>query len=65
MACGTGACAAAVVSRLLAGTAEEVVVALPGGELAVSWAGSLEEEAPVFMTGPAAESFRGEIEVTT
>ena len=63
MACGTGACAAAVVARLLAGAGEEVVVGLPGGELTISWGGSIDEEAPVLMTGPAAESFRGEVQV--
>jgi diaminopimelate epimerase len=61
MACGTGACAAAVAARLLRGTEEDVIVALPGGELSIEWSGSLTYEAPVFMTGPAVEVFRGEI----
>ena len=61
LACGTGACAAAVAARLLAGANESVVVGLPGGELEVSWAGSIDVEAPVLMTGPAVESFRGTI----
>ncbi|CAN5608725.1 diaminopimelate epimerase [soil metagenome] len=63
LACGTGACAAAVVARLLAGAGDTVVVALPGGELEVSWTGSLAEEAPVLLTGPAVESFTGEVDV--
>ena len=63
LACGTGACAAAVAARLVAGADEEVVVALPGGELTVSWTGSLSAGAPVLMTGPAAKVFTGEIEV--
>jgi diaminopimelate epimerase len=63
LACGSGACAAAVAARLLADTRGSVVVALPGGELEVSWSGSLSEEAPVLLTGPAAESFRGEIDI--
>jgi diaminopimelate epimerase len=63
LACGTGACAAAVIARLLAGAASSVTVALPGGELEVSWAGSLTEGAPVMLTGPAQESFRGEIDL--
>lgn len=61
MACGTGACAAAVAARLLRDTKEDVIVALPGGELSIEWSGSLTYEAPVFMTGPAVEVFRGEI----
>jgi diaminopimelate epimerase len=61
MACGTGACAAAVAARLLRGSEEHVTVALPGGELSIEWSGSLDEEVPVFMTGEAIEVFRGEI----
>ncbi|MDQ4057497.1 MAG: diaminopimelate epimerase, partial [Actinomycetota bacterium] len=61
MACGTGACAAAVAARLLRGTEEHVTVALPGGELSIEWSGSLDEEAPVFMTGEAHEVFRGKV----
>ena len=61
MACGTGACAAAVAARLLRGTEKHVTVALRGGELSIEWSGSLDEEAPVFMTGEAFEVFRGEI----
>ena len=63
LACGTGACAVAVASRLLRGTEEEVTVSLPGGDLLVEWQGSLEKEAPVFMTGPALRVFDGEIEI--
>jgi diaminopimelate epimerase len=63
MACGTGACAAAVAARLLRGTEEHVTVALTGGELSVEWSGSVADEAPVFMTGPATEVFRGEIAI--
>jgi diaminopimelate epimerase len=62
-ACGTGACAAAVAARLLAGSSADVTVTLPGGELEISWAGSLEKPSAVFMTGPAGESFRGEVEL--
>ncbi len=60
LACGTGACAAAVAARLLRGTEEHVTVSLPGGELSIEWSGSLTNEAPVFMTGPASEVFRGQ-----
>lgn len=51
--CGTGACAAAVVSRIEHGTKQEVCVVMPGGELIISWQGSLEEERFVSLTGPA------------
>jgi len=56
LACGSGACAVGVVA-ILRGLAERsLAIELRGGELAIEWASS---EAPVFMTGPAAEVFRG------
>jgi diaminopimelate epimerase len=67
LACGTGACAAAVASRLLRGTDERVTVAMPGGELVVEWAGSAGDgplgrpAQPVYMTGPAVKSFEGDV----
>jgi diaminopimelate epimerase len=63
LACGTGAAAAAVASRLIGGTDAEMVVSLPGGELEIEWAGSLEDDKPVFMTGPAVRSFEGEVDL--
>ena len=63
LACGTGAAAVAVVARLLGGADENCTVVLPGGELSLEWAGSLEESKSVFMTGPAVESFSGEVDV--
>jgi diaminopimelate epimerase len=63
LACGTGACAAAVASRLLRGVSEKVDVLLPGGRLLVEWEGSLELEQSVFMTGPAQRSFEGSVDV--
>jgi diaminopimelate epimerase len=63
LACGTGACAAAVAARLVAGAAANMIVALPGGELEIEWNGSLEHDEPVFMTGPAARSFEGEVDL--
>lgn len=62
LACGTGACAVGVVSRVLKDTYETVTIALPGGELEVSWSGWLDREAPVYLTGPVAKSFEGELE---
>ncbi|MEA2461462.1 MAG: diaminopimelate epimerase [Actinomycetota bacterium] len=63
LACGTGACAVAVIGRLLGGTDERVTVALPGGELDIEWAGSVENAAPVFMTGPTVRAFDGELDL--
>jgi diaminopimelate epimerase len=63
MACGTGACAAAVAARLLRGGDESMTVAMPGGELTVEWAGSIDDERPVYMTGPAVKSFEGDVEL--
>jgi diaminopimelate epimerase len=60
LACGTGACAAVVAGRRLAVLAETVRVALPGGYLVISWAGS---DSPVIMTGPATRVYEGRIEL--
>jgi diaminopimelate epimerase len=62
LACGTGACAAVVAARLLRGTEARMAVGLRGGELEIEWAGSMTDEQPVFMTGPAVEVFRGEVD---
>ncbi len=63
LACGTGACAVAVASRLVMGTEPSVVVELPGGELEVSWEGDPGVEASVFMTGPVTKSFEGRVDI--
>ena len=55
MACGTGACAIGVASRLLGHTGDRVAVHLPGGTLNIEWDGAGE----VFLDGPAAEVFSG------
>jgi diaminopimelate epimerase len=60
LACGSGACAAAVASVLRGAGERTVTVELRGGELAISWP---TDDASVFMTGPAAEVFRGRIEI--
>ena len=39
MACGTGACAIGVASRILGHTGDAVDITLPGGTLNVSWDG--------------------------
>ncbi len=59
LACGSGACAASVVSMLRDVVDRRVVVELRGGELEIEWA---DAGAPVLMTGPAAEVFTGTIE---
>ena len=63
LACGTGACAAAVAARLIGEADAEMVVSLPGGELEIEWEGSLGDDKPVFMTGPAVRSFEGEVDL--
>lgn len=63
LACGTGASAVAVASRVLKDADESVTVVLPGGELQVEWTGSIEREAPVFMTGPAVKSYDGTVDL--
>ena len=60
LACGSGACAVAVVSMLHRRVDAEVTVELRGGELQIAWAGG---DAPVWMTGPAAEVFTGHIPI--
>ncbi|MFN2466434.1 MAG: diaminopimelate epimerase [Candidatus Dormibacteria bacterium] len=55
MACGTGACAVAVASRLVRGTDEDARVDLPGGTLEIHW----RDGEDVMMTGPAETAFAG------
>jgi diaminopimelate epimerase len=60
LACGTGACAAAVAGMRLGKLQSPVKVAMRGGELNISWGGN---NTPVMMTGPAVKVFKGEIEI--
>lgn len=60
LACGTGACATAVAAMINGRADQEVTVKLLGGDLKISWAGGSK---PVFMTGPAAVVFDGEIQL--
>ena len=60
LACGTGACAAAVIGMSQGKLAERVRVHLPGGSLQIAWKGP---GTPVYMTGPAEHVFDGEIEL--
>jgi len=61
LACGSGACAAAVAGRLAYGMEESVDVALRGGHLAIDWEGPGRE---LWMTGPAERVFEGRLEIT-
>jgi len=56
LACGTGACAAAVAGIRLGYLQSPVMVKLLGGELEISWEG---EGRPVIMHGPTARVFEG------
>jgi len=58
LACGTGACAAAVTGIQLNKLISPVTVAMRGGELTIRWDGGSH---PVLMTGPAVTVFEGEI----
>jgi len=60
LACGSGACAVAVVSVLRGVVGSKLTVELSGGELEIEWAGP---GTGVFMTGPAAEVFTGRVSV--
>lgn len=57
-ACGTGACAAAVVGQHAGWLDDSVRVDLPGGTVTVSWKGPGE---PVWLTGEAITVFEGTV----
>ncbi|MFP5410258.1 MAG: diaminopimelate epimerase [Gammaproteobacteria bacterium] len=61
LACGTGACAAAVAGIRQDGLKSPVSVHTRGGDLVIEWAGPGQ---PVWMTGPAVTVFEGEIELS-
>lgn len=58
LACGTGACAAAVASILNNYTDRKVVIHLLGGDLEIEWR---ESNNHVYMTGEAVTVFEGEL----
>ena len=64
LACGTGACAAAVATFLgewgSTHQTSEILVQLPGGKLKIEWKGPGQ---PVKMTGPATFVFSGRFEI--
>jgi diaminopimelate epimerase len=57
LACGTGACAAAVAGVLTGRLARRVTMHLTGGDLELEWS---EADNHVFKTGPAVEVFSGD-----
>jgi len=57
-ACGTGACAAAVAAHRRELAERRVTVELDGGPLEIEW----RADGHVVMTGPAAFSFRGQLD---
>jgi len=60
LACGTGACAAAVAGILRGQLDSPVTVHTRGGALLIGWAGANQA---VLLTGPAETVFEGEIEL--
>jgi hypothetical protein len=58
LACGSGACAAAVAGFLTGRTRKTVVVHLPGGALEIHWG----DNGRVTMTGPAREVYQGQFD---
>lgn len=60
LACGTGACAAAVAGIRQGWVQSPVSVHTRGGDLVIEWAGPGQ---PVYMTGPAETVFEGELEL--
>lgn len=60
MACGTGACATAVAAAVTGRALRRSIIAMDGGTLHIEWS---EADGHVYMTGPAAFVFDGEIEI--
>ena len=59
-ACGTGACATAVAACITGRTGRQSSIVMDGGTLNIEWR---EADGHVYMTGPAAFVFDGEIEI--
>ena len=58
MACGTGACATAVAAAINGRSSRESDIVMDGGTLHIEWS---EQDGHVYMTGPAAFAFEGEV----
>lgn len=59
-ACGTGACATAVAAALTGRASRQSQIVMDGGTLSIEWR---ESDNHVYMTGPAAFVYDGEIEL--
>ncbi len=59
LACGTGACAAAVAANLKGFAGSRVKVSLPGGSLAIEWT----PDGDVLLSGPARKVFEGSFDL--
>jgi diaminopimelate epimerase len=57
LACGSGACAAAVVMMQRGRLQRDATMSLPGGDLRIRWPA---DDAQIVMSGPAAFVFDGE-----
>ena len=57
LACGSGACAAAVVLMQRGRLRDDAIISLPGGDLRIQWPGG---DAEIVMSGPTAFVFDGE-----
>jgi len=62
LACGTGACATAVAAMRRGLVDRQVVVSLPGGDIAIGWGAGADGR--ITMTGPATEAYRGSFELS-
>ena len=60
MACGTGACATAVAAATTGRAGRKSKIVMDGGTLEIEWS---ETDNHVYMTGPAAFVFEGDIEL--
>lgn len=60
LACGSGACAVGVAAVLSGRAERDVSIRLRGGVLQVRWP---RDDGPVWLTGPAAQVFEGELEL--
>lgn len=60
MACGTGACATAVAACMCGLRGRESDIEMDGGTLHIEWR---ESDGRIYMTGPAATAFEGEVEL--
>lgn len=56
-ACGTGACAAAIIGMRMGLLQKTVRVCLPGGDLHITW----KDDESIIMTGPAITVYQGEL----